>query len=387
MDFLRIRYSFLKILLMKLITGIVFLTLMTFMFSCRKDGSMTATSNDPSQRMNPRTGMVYVNGNTTGTNTILSYEQQPNGMLVYATSTNSGGAGTSTGLGSQGAIALNSNHSMLFAVNAGSNSVSSFSVSSSGALTLVSTVSSMGVMPVSLTVYQDYLYVVNSGSDNISGYMIGANGMLTPITGSVQPLSGTGTMPAQISFSATGQKLFVTEKATNKITMYTVSSGVASAATSVASAGMTPFGFDFSGNYLIVSEAFGGTPNASTVSSYDGNNNAALVSGPVGAGQTAACWVEITADGEYAFVTNTGSNTISIFEISSGGIVTVEDGDAATTGMGPIDITLSGNGMYLYNINGGSHTISEFRNVNDTKLQSIGTINGLPAGASGIVAY
>jgi 6-phosphogluconolactonase (cycloisomerase 2 family) len=139
-------------------------------------------------------------------------------------------------------------------------------------LTLVDVVSSGGVRPISLTVHGSLLYVLNEGgTPNITGFTISNKGELTPLPGSTRPLTGgSGADPAEVSFSRDGALLVVTEKATNLIDVYVVGTdGVAGPPISNPSAGQTPFGFAFDQrNNLIVSEAFGGAPNASAVSSY-----------------------------------------------------------------------------------------------------------------------
>jgi hypothetical protein len=64
--------------------------------------------------------------------------------------------------------------------------------------------------------------------------------------------------------------IVVTEKATNNILVYTVEGcGYVDGPKVYASVGMTPFGFGFGKrSRLFVSEAFGGAPDASAVSSY-----------------------------------------------------------------------------------------------------------------------
>src|SRR4029077_626960 len=100
------------------------------------------------------------------------------------------GLGTGSGLGSQGALVLSENGRWLFAVNAGSDDISVFSVDREE-LTLASRVSSGGTRPISMTVYRDLLYVLNAGgSGNITGFNIGRHGALTPISNSTRPLSG-----------------------------------------------------------------------------------------------------------------------------------------------------------------------------------------------------
>ena len=159
----------------------------------------------------------------------------------------------------------------LFAVNPGSDSISSFRVSGHG-LELIDTDPSGGDQPISLTVHDGLLYVLNAGgAGDITGHRISRHGDLSPLVGSTRPLSGAGAGPAQVSFDPSGETLVVTEKNTNLIDTYEVDgdTGLASGPSPQASAGATPFGFAFDGRgHLIVSEAFGGAPDQSAVSSY-----------------------------------------------------------------------------------------------------------------------
>jgi 6-phosphogluconolactonase (cycloisomerase 2 family) len=136
------------------------------------------------------------------------------------------------------------------------------------------------------------------------------------LPGSTRPLSGgSGADPAEVSFNRDGSLLVVTEKATNLIDVYVVgSNGAAGPPTSNPSAGMTPFGFAFDQrNHLIVSEAFGGAPNASAVSSYSAALSGILsvISESVPDLQTAACWIVITNSGRYVYTSNTGARPAS----------------------------------------------------------------------------
>lgn len=331
---------------------------------------------------------VYTMNNDAGPNSIMVYMQQSDGKLIYQSTTTSGGNGSGAGLGSQGSIVIDAAHQYLYAVNAGSNTVSSFRIDGNGNLTLASTVSSNGTLPISVTVYGNWLYVVNSTSSNISGYTI-SNGTMTSIAGSTLQLSTAASGPGQISFSPSGQKLVVTEKGTNKITTYTVNaSGLAGSISSLSSASPTPFGFDFSGNYAIVSEANGGAANASTVSSYSVTGPApTLTHGPVTASQTAACWVDVSADGKFAFAANAGSNTISTFAVNTAGQLQLISAAAATGAMGAVDLTLSGDEAYVYNVNSGSHSITEFKKDSNGILTKIGEVTGLPTRVIGIAAF
>jgi 6-phosphogluconolactonase len=194
---------------------------------------------------------------------------------------------------------------------------------------------------------------------------------------------------AEIAFSPDGNTLVVTEKATNLIDTFRVRHGIAGQVKTHASAGMTPFGFAFSPRgTLVVSEAFGGAPGASALSSYQIHENQFNVISPsVGTTQTAACWVAISKNGKFAYDTNAGSATISSYTIAKDGSLSLLNATAGSTGAGssPIDIALSGNGAFLYALGGASHTISAFRMQSDGSLVAIGTFD-VPAGAVGLAA-
>lgn len=344
-------------------------------------------------KVNDTGGAVYTITNDAAGNEVAVYERAADGSLTFMASYPTGGLGSGAGLGSQGAVVLRENGRRLFVVNAGSNQVSVFAVRKDG-LHLLDVVDSGGEMPISLALHGRILYVLNAGgSGNITGFRVRDNGKLVPLDGSTQPLSNGGTgaspQPAQISFSRDGKLLVVTEKATNSIDVYQVAAGIAGAPVTHPSAGMTPFGFAFARrNDLIVSEAFGGAPGASAVSSYNVDNDSFEVLSPsVATTQTAACWVVISKDGRYAYVTNTGSGSVSSYSIAKDGTISLLDAQAGLTGEGssPIDMALSNNGRFLYALGANSDTISIFGVNSDGSLESLGNIS-VPAGAVGLAA-
>jgi len=342
-------------------------------------------------------GAVYTMTNDAAGNAVIVITRQADGRLTAATQIATGGLGSGGGLGNQGALALTDSQRWLFVVNAGSHDISSFAVTNTG-LELVDRVASGGLRPISVTVNRNLLYVLNAGgqvgdADTISGFRIGPHGTLAPIPGSTRSLSAASTAPAQISFNPEGTTLVVTEKATNLIDVYEVTrNGVALPPAVYASAGLTPFGFAFGKRgVLVVSEAFGGAPEASALSSYlldeDGLQ---LVSASVLTTETAACWLAITNDGRYGYTTNAGSGTISGYRIGFDGALSLLDADGETgiTGPGstPLDLAFSRDGRYLYSLNAGTSSLSTFRVAADGSLQPQAGVSGLPAGANGLAA-
>lgn len=334
-------------------------------------------------------GAVYVLSNAPDGNAVLAWKRAADGTLTPAGSYPTGGLGTGGGLGSQGALILSENGRWLFAVDAGSNEISSFRVRPDG-LRLVERVPSGGTMPTSLTLHDDLLFVLNAGgTGNIAGFEVD-DGELEAIPEASRPLSGDATAPGQIAFSPDGETLVVTERATNRIATYAVDDdGEVSGPTVFPSSGATPFGFAFGRRgVLVVSEA-NGAPGGSAASSYrldDGELR--LVTGSAPTLQGAACWVVITRNGRYAYTSNAASGSISAFSVGKGGELTLlnADGRAAATDAGPTDMALSRNSQFLYVRNGRAGTIGAYAVASDGSLTPIAGASGLPAGTAGIAA-
>lgn len=339
-----------------------------------------------------RAAHVFTSTNAVAGNELLVYAAPRGGALALAARLATQGQGTGTGLGNQGAVTLSGDGHFVFVVNALSNSVSTFAIRRNG-LVLRSTVDSGGQRPVSVTEQDGVVYVLNAeGAGNVTGFRNVA-GTLQPLPGSTQPLSAAGgTGPAQVGFSPDGDVLLVTEKATNKLTSYRVRrDGRIDAPVVTASAGVTPFGFAFDRRgRALVSEAFGGAANASAVSSYEFEDwqpaKPMVISASVADTQSAACWVVTTPNGRYAYVTNTGSGTISSYNIQKSGKLTLAQGIAATSGAGPIDAAIAANGRGLFVLNAGSNSITSFAIGRDGSLTAAGSVTGLPAGSNGLAA-
>lgn len=334
-------------------------------------------------------GAVYTTTNAAGGNAVLVFDRLADGRLVPLTSVPTGGLGTGGGLGNQGGLVLARQERFLLAVNAGSNTVSVLAIKNRG-LRLIDVQPAGGLQPVSVTEHHGVVYVLNAGSDNITGFRLSGHGNLTALSGSTRALSGTGTGPAQVSFSPDGDVLMVTEKATNKIVTFQVDDhGLAGHGQIQDSNGQTPFGFAFGKRgQVFVSEAFGGAPNVSATSSYDVDDAGLLstISASVGTNQTANCWVVLTPNGRYAYVTNTGSGSISGYAVSFDGELTLLDGDgrSGVTGGGPIDLAVSDNGRFLYALVTGTNTIAAFRLQADGALIALPFTAGIPSGANGL---
>ncbi len=334
-------------------------------------------------------GAVYALTNAPSGNAVVVYDRGANGSLEPSGSYATGGAGTGAGLGSQGAIIVSDDYQWLFAVNAGSNSVSSFRIHARG-LELADTASSGGAMPTSLAFRKGLLYVLNAGVPNtVSGFVVNRHGKLAALPGSTRALSAESTSPGQVGFSEDGRTLIVTERGTNRISTFAVGGdGLLAGPFVYASAGPVPFGFAVNKrNTLLVSEAGAG----GGASSYRIGAHGALaaISSMVMTGQRAACWAVVTKNGRYGYVINAGTGNISGFAIAKDGAASLLNGDGVTaaTGGNPTDAALSRNSRYLYVRVAALNAIAIFRVGSDGSLTPLPSLEGTPNGLAGLAGF
>lgn len=301
-----------------------------------------------------------------------------------------GGTGTGMGLGSQGALATSSNNRMLFAVNPGSGELSMFRVFANIGLFRSDVVSTHGMRPTSVAVHDDLVYAMNADSDDLAGFRI-ENGRLVHLGNTA--LSGTGVAAAQVGFTPRGDALVVTERATNQILVYPVrGDGTLGTAVVNASAGMTPFGFVFrSDGLLVVSEAAGGAANASVASTYRVRRDGSLftVSAAVPTEQSAACWIAIPRSEDFAYTTNTASGTITGYAIGRRGNLQRLDRNGITGNLGaaarPLDFEFDPAGRVLFVLDSNADEIVVLRRSADGSLRNRTFRWSLPDGAAGLL--
>jgi 6-phosphogluconolactonase len=342
---------------------------------------------------NPLSAAVFVQTNGADHNAVVAFARAEDGTLSSLGTFPTGGRGTGTPhLPSQGSLVLAEAGSRLLVANAGSDDVSVFAVSGDG-LALASRVPSGGETPRSVAVHDDLVYILNAGSANVSGFRLAADGGLEPIDGSSRPLSADEADGAQVAFDPTGSTLVVTERVTDRVSTYAVGAdGLLDGPTAHASAGVTPYGFDFSADgVLVVTEAFGGAIGAAAASSYRiaNGSGATAVSSSVGNTRSEVCWAVVTKDGRHAFVTNFGDGTISSYTISPEGSIELLEPVAAQTRLGEKgirDAALSADGSFLYALDADSQEIYGWQVGEDGRLEALGAANGLPVTVAGLAA-
>lgn len=339
-------------------------------------------------------GGVYVSTNGATGNAVVAFARFENGTLSKIGEFKTGGTGIGGGvdpLQSQGAVAISPDHRRLFVVNAASNSISTFSIGEDASLRLLGSVSSVGQGPISLAPANNRLYVLNQ-DNSIAGYSLEGDNLPRPITRARLSLGAATDGPSTINASRDGRFLFVTQRATGAIDVVSVGFfGDLTAISRRTSSGASPFGFAVTNrNRLIVSEASG------AVSSYrlgDGGT-LALISASLSTHQAATCWLVLTNDERFAFAANAGSGSISGYAVSPDGSLALLNADGRTgvtngTGATPLDMDITRDGKFLYVLQTGTGTVGAFTVDVRGHLTALADTPGLAssAGFQGLAAF
>lgn len=333
---------------------------------------------------------VFVQTDNVAGNQVVAYDRAANGTLTLAnTYATHGLGGVLNGsqvdhLGSEGSLTYDAAHSLLYAVNAGSDTVSVFSVRGDQ-LSLRQVVGSGGTFPVSVAVHGDLVSVLNAQSGGSIQEFYSQFGHLVPVPGSNRNLGLTiptdttqfTHTPGQVLYSPDGSKLIVTTKATtNAIEVFNVGSfgSVSPSPVITTEPAAVPFvlAFDQAG-HLVVGEA-----GPSALATFDLNRNGTLTPiSELASGQTGLCWV--TAAGSLLYTGNTAANSTSGYVSNSNGQLSLLG--ATPTDPGTVDGSVSSDGHYFYVQTGGNGIVDEFQINTDGSLTEIGSV--LVSGAAG----
>lgn len=338
---------------------------------------------------------VFVQTDNLAGNQVIAYDQGREGSLTevgaYATQ---GLGGELEGsvvdhLASQGSLTYDAEDGLLYAVNAGSDTVSVFAVSGDR-LSLRQVIGSGGSFPVSVTVDHGLVYVLNAeAGGTLQGYQV-AFGRLFPIPGSARALGLNPTetpqfthTPGQVAFSPNGSQVIVTTKGNGSaIDVFGVQAFGRLSATPVVNSepGTVPFAvtFDQAGD-LLVSQA-----GTDAVTSYALHHDGTVTPlSTVATGQQATCWV--VRSGAVLWASNAGSATLSAVGLGFGGQLS-SLGTTETSG-GSVDAAVAANGRFLYVQGGAAGTVDAFTIGSQGALTKVGTVTVPGAiGGEGIVA-
>jgi DNA-binding beta-propeller fold protein YncE len=334
-------------------------------------------------------GAVFVQTDDPAGNTIVAYDRAPDGSLRQAGSYRTGGLGgvldgsVVDHLASQGSLQLD--HGLLYAVNAGSDTITVFAAHGDR-LVRRQVLPSHGSFPVSVAVHGNLVYVLNARhGGSIQGYVRFGH-RLVPVAPWHRDLGldpdaapeFTHT-PGQVAFTPDGRHLLITTKAnTNAVQAFAIDrfGGPSRVATTTVLDGAVPFAvaFDGSGN-LALAEA-----GTNAVATFGIDPSGALHPiAQAATGQAATCWI-VSVGGRY-YVSNAGSGTVSAFDSALRPL-----GTTGTRG-GTVDAAASPDGRYLYVQTGAEGGVDAFRIAPDGSLAPAGSVTVPGAvGGEGIAA-
>jgi len=342
---------------------------------------------------------VFVMTNDNTKNEVLTYQRSYNGQYELRTRTATdgrGSGGTTDPLQSQGALTLSGDHNLLFAVNSASGTVSSFHVLG-GLPVLVDKEPSGGAFPIAVTEHNHTVYVLNAGGAGaVDVFKADGLGRLHEVPNAKVFLTGTNSGASSISVSPNGQWLVAIEKASNSIDVFPIHPD-GTLGTVVNNKSVTPgvFATVFtSRGQLIVSE---NQPNSGTdtssISSYTINSNGTLaaITQSLPTYGNGNCWNAITPNGHWVYVDNSATSSVAGFTVGANGSLTPVASTLVSTlpqGTTNLDMTVSGDGKYLFNLESGSGAIGVFSINSDGTVNPLGDIEGLPktVGFNGIAA-
>jgi hypothetical protein len=376
-------------------------------------------------------GAVYTESNSPAGNAVTVFDRYANGTLAWRQTVGTGGNGSTQAVGcgpgcpildSQNEVVVSQNGKYVYAVNAGSNTISSFR-ETEGGLKLVDQASSGGVMPESIALHGQLLYVLNVATGNANGTtgniygLRSSHGHLSPV-GSSQPLAHAAPPDHSadaraIGFDHDGKVVVVTEIAAGfndptygppgAIDTFVIGPhGQAGPAVSHHTSDAFPFGFAIDGKgQLVLSQIH--TPDGlsiGTVSTYQLDNHGNVT--PIdtkSSGGLLPCWVVVTNDNRTAYVVNTGAGhpaPVNGFAIGNHGSLTPLSPAAGSTPgeFARTDAALSRDSKYVYVLApsvgpGAPSHIDEYSVNKDGSLTLIGATPAsanLGVGATGVAA-
>ena len=431
--------------------------------STDEDGNIVigASGDDGAGGAGGPAGGVFAMSNILDENTIVAYARADDGTLSLVGEFATGGQGGDFD-GPEGLDPLISAYSLintpdnqyLMAVNAGSNTITVMAINDDMSLEVTDTEDTLGVGPNSLAYNNGIVYVTNIDADgefagepdqegSIYGYTF-ENGNLTGIPGSRRELDNR---PAAVRFTPDGEYIAITSINAgsaalasgndDSIVVFGIDENGVPTETATAGATSTPrgnsegrnlpsaIGFEVvdrsNGTFAIVTEArefrsegeppiFPGLQTGS-VSVYEigeggtlnGTQLDLLAGQTPTVGQRTACWIVLSPDGEYFWVSNALDASISTYRFTddSGNIELVSElgaiGNQPTspdpavafgTSDGWVDLDITDDGRFLYQLFGLTGTVGVFA-VDGGDLTLVQEVSGnLPQlNTQGIISF
>lgn len=307
---------------------------------------------------------------------------------------------------SPSAMAVSSNGFFAYVTNSSASNVTAFRVSTEGALLLVPPTPvnpnpvAVDAAPSALAISSDtkHLYVANNGTDTVTAFNIEAAGALTLISqtaGNTNPTAVNGADPASIAIPQSGKFLYAANSGSNDVTAFSIgATGLLSRiapsganANPISTGGKVPKDVAISPNGSFLYVANSGSDNL-TVFQIGANGLLTLVmpagsnTNPVSTGGTTPNALMISLDGRFLYAANGGGN-VSVFTIGGDGLLTLVPSAAGnlnpvSAGTGPVALTMSSDGQFLYVANQGGRVSAYTVNTETGILTPLTALVGNP---------
>jgi 6-phosphogluconolactonase (cycloisomerase 2 family) len=378
----------------------------------------------------PAAGAVYVPTNEAN-NRVVAYRRFDDGTVALIAVYPTEGQGTGgrivpaldrvvvDPLFSQDSAVLSPDRRLLFVVNAGDGTVTSFRVNGDQSLSFADREGTGNLFPNTLAANGNgVLYVANvNRPDNpvnpggteparICGFRYTAAGQLEFVDASTRELSMLASLPTQVLWNRAGDRLLVVELFARTVSVYPLrADGTLDAprrtTTMVDAFGMTPLRDDvlLTADVSPVGVAGGGSASSFALM---GDDLLLPITEGVPNGRTSPCWTAVTPDGRFLYTSNTEDGDVSSYAIDGNGALTLVQGAAARKDQlgalsangvptsGPVDSFVTPDGRFLYVQYSGRGSFVAYRIAPDGQLTEVGEfgMDRLPLiGAEGIVGW
>jgi len=261
-------------------------------------------------------------------------------------------------------IVVNKSGNLLFAVNGDSNTITAFTIASSGALTFSTSSASNGQDPVSLGLDESspagpQMTVVNQAADpnqtggipNITSFTV------DDVTGNLMPVANstvnypTGSLPADAVVSPSGKFVFVVQfMGGGLLSSYNVGAGCL---LTLNNSEIPPRGPVFLGAAVHPKQrvVYAGMPAVNMFTVYTYNTAGVLAQAKVIVDQgTLLCWMAVDPAGNHLYTVESGSNTLTVYDVSGGNFLKPIQQQHLTlmAGGNPTNLKLDPTGKFLY---------------------------------------
>jgi 6-phosphogluconolactonase len=289
------------------------------------------------------------------------------------------------------ALAVDPTGTYAYVVNQTDATISAFTIDrASGALVSVNgSPFATGTSPTSVAIdpSSSFVYVTNGGANTVSAYAITAgSGALTALTGS--PFA-TGTLPDSVAvqpFDIGLVGVLVANESDGTVSVFSIDNntshnGALSANGSPFPAGNSPraLTIDPSGQFIYLADATSNTLSGFSGSTADGvpaSNGSAITGSPFATGSNPSS-VAVDPLDNFVYVANQGSNNISAFALNAAtGALTSIAGSPFAAGTQPSAVAVDPTGMFAYVANAGSDTVSVY--AIDATTGALSPISGSP---------